>query len=45
MPKDYDWSEDELKHELISKMSYDFYKVSNSLNRYQSIRKMTVYDR
>jgi succinate dehydrogenase/fumarate reductase flavoprotein subunit len=45
MPNDYDWSEDELKHELISKMSYDFYKVSNSLKRYQSIKKMTVYDR
>ena len=44
MPKDYDWSEDMLKHELMSKLSFDFLKESVTLNRYQSLKEITILD-
>jgi glycine/D-amino acid oxidase-like deaminating enzyme len=28
MPKEYDWSEDMLKHELVSKLSYEYLRES-----------------
>ena len=38
MPKQYDWSEDMLKHEVLSKLSYDYFRQSVDLNRYQSLK-------
>lgn len=44
MPNHYDWSADPLKHELISKISYDYLKESVKASRYQSVRNIKSYD-
>ena len=44
MPKEHDWSEDLLQHELLTKMSYDQFKESVGLARYQSVKEVTVWD-
>lgn len=33
-----------LKHELISKLSYDFLRECVELNRYQSVKEVKVVD-
>jgi len=38
MPKEHDWSEDMLTHEVVSKLSYDYLRESMDLNRYQALR-------
>ena len=44
LPSEYDWSEDMLKHELFSKLAYDYYRESVALHRYQGLKEVTVYD-
>lgn len=44
MPNEYEWSEDMLCHQLISKLSFDFLKESVELSRYQSIKEVSVVD-
>ena len=44
MPKEYDYSENMLKHELTAKYSHDALRESFELSRYQSIRELSVYD-
>lgn len=44
LPNDYDWSEDMLMHELISKLSFDFFRDCVDLTKYQSVKETTVVD-
>ena len=44
MPNQYDWSEDMLKHEVVSKLSYDSFLEAVTLNRYQSLKELPVID-
>jgi len=33
-----------LKHELFSKLAYDYFKESVAIHRYQSLKEVVVYD-
>ena len=44
MPNQYDWSEDMLKHEVMSKLAYDSFLEAVGLNRYQSLKELPVID-
>lgn len=44
LPFGYD-SSNRLNYELLSKISYEYYKECMKMNRYQSIRAATIYDR
>lgn len=44
MPFGYDMT-DKLRHELLSKVSYDYYKECLKTSRYQSFKVATVYER
>lgn len=44
MPSEHDWSGDALKHELFSKISFDFFKESLRVSRFQGVRNIKAYD-
>lgn len=44
MPSEHDWSGDSLKHELFSKVSFDFFKESLRVSRFQGVRNIKAYD-
>lgn len=44
VPYEYD-KDDNLKYELLCKISYDYYKLCMKGNRYQSIKICTVYQK
>jgi anaerobic glycerol-3-phosphate dehydrogenase len=44
MPNHYDWAADQLKHELLAKIAYDYLRESAKLSRYQSVRGIRTYD-